>query len=65
MHVVDFEKPGPPMDRVFLLGPIPIKPPGLQMQPTLGLRAIVPAALATLAGLGTMRAAYAEVPLRL
>lgn len=65
MHVVDFEKPGPPMDRVFLLGPIPVEPPGLQMQPTLGLRAVVPAAFATLAGLGAMRAAYAEIPLRL
>ena len=65
MHVVDFEKPGPPMDRVFLLGPIPINRPSLQMQPTLGLRTVVPAALATLTRLGTMRAAYAEVPLRL
>ena len=62
MHVVDFEKPGPPMDRVFHLEPIPIEPPRLQMQPTLGLRAVVPASLATLARLGTMRAANAEVP---
>ena len=37
----------------------------LKMQPTLGLRAVVPAAFATLAGLGAMRAAYAEIPLRL
>ena len=65
MHVVDFEKPDSPMNRVFLLGPIPIIPPGLQMQTTLGLRTVVPAALATLAGLGAMRAAYAEIPLRL
>ena len=63
MHVVDFEKPGPPMDRVFHLGPIPINRPRLQMQPTLGLRTVVPAPFTTFAGLGTMRTANAEVPL--
>jgi len=65
MHVVDFEKPGPPMDRVFLLGPISINRPGLQMQPTLRLRAVVPTPFTTLTGLGAMRATYAEIAFRL
>ena len=65
MHVVDFEEPGPKLDRVFLLGPIALDRPGLQMQPTLRLRAVVPAAFAPLSGLRAMRAAYAEIPLRL